>query len=229
MRDNIDNIKMVYLHPMRIITLCFLIMFTSVAIITPAFANFFNGGEKYYSGMTGAAATVETANPYVSSTGSSSAWPMVTTGVGNQYVQVGWAKDHGMSGSKYFWEFNGDSWYLKWLGDATPGSHNDFMVGRDTAGTWYFKINGDLKGTVSSDTLGWYTGGMAQFYGETWNTSDQCPGKVSNPVTFGNLQYKNSSYSWLSAPLDANYEDLSTMRNNADNGDTLFEIWDTRY
>ncbi len=195
---------------------------------TPAFA-YWNGGNKWYSGMTGAAATIETANPYVSSTGSSSAWPLVTTTYGGQYVQVGWAKDHGMSGPKYFYEYRGNSSSTVWLGNATAGSNNDFMVGRDTLGTWYFKINGIEYGTVSSSTLGWYTGNAAEFSGETWTTSDQCPGRVSNPVTIGALKYKNSSYTWVSSPLGSVYADLPTMRNNADVGDTIFEIWDSRY
>lgn len=48
-----------------------------ILIAEPAFANYWNGGTRGYSGCTGAAATIETANPTVVTNGSSSAWAAV--------------------------------------------------------------------------------------------------------------------------------------------------------
>jgi hypothetical protein len=196
---------------------------------------YFNGAWKTVSN-NGAALTIETQNPTISEDSSVSAWAMTCNGT-DSYAQVGWVKFSGYTAPKYFYEYNyepGGVWYQKTLGTATAGSHNDFMVGCDST-TMYFKINGISYGTVSLSTIP-FTRSMVQFFGETHDEDDQCPGSVANPVTMGNAKYKNTSNSWVSATcynpssLGSGYGDLSTMRNNiSTSGSTEWEIWDSRY
>lgn len=144
-------------------------------------------------------------------------------------MQVGWAKDY-PNDPKFFTESRkslSDPYDLKWWGSTSAGAHNDYMVGRDSS-TWYFKINGNVKTTVAVSTLGW-TGQYAYALGETWLSGDHCPGTVSNPVTIGSCQYKNSSYAWGTAYLYPYNTNATNFANNVNsNGDSLFEIWDKR-
>ena len=205
-----------------------LLIFTGIIPGRATAGFYFNGGYKEVSNK-GAAITCETQNPYITSQGSSSAWAMTCYVPGQNYAQVGWTKDPGFTAPKYFWEYNSEVTHKfgqEYLATAQSGSHNDFMVGSDST-TMYFKINGDVKKTLPLSDLGW-TPNMVEFFGETHDTNDQCPGSVSNPVTMGNAQYKTTSGSWVSAGV-TEYHDLSTMANNIDTGDTTWEIWDTRY
>ena len=194
---------------------------------------YFNGAWKTVSN-NGAELTVETQNPTVASGSSVSAWSMTCDG-SESYAQVGWLKISGYTDPKYFYEYNygpDDVWYQKTLGTATSGSHNDFMVGCDST-TMYFKINGTSYGTVALTTIP-FTRSLIEFFGETHDTADQCPGSAANPITMGNAQYKNTSNSWVSAtctnPFSSGYGQLSTMRNNiSSSGSTEWEIWDSRY
>lgn len=194
---------------------------------------YFNGAWKTVDN-NGAAITIETQNPTISEDSSVSVWPMTCNG-SDGYAQVGWVKFSGYSSPKYFYEYNydpDDVWYQKELGTASSGSHNDFMVGNDST-TMYFKINDISYGSVALTTIP-FDRSMVQFFGETHDEGDQCPGSVSNPVTMGDAQYKNTSNSWVSAtcynPSDTGYGTLTTMRNNVSaSGDTNWEIWDSRY
>lgn len=192
---------------------------------------YFNGGWKTVSN-NGAAITIETQNPSVATDSWISAWPMTADG-SDGYAQVGWWKVSGYTGPKYFYEYNyGSTWYQKELGSATVGSHNNFKVGNDST-TMYFIINDVTYGTVALSTIP-FTRSMVQFFGETHNTSDQCPGSVSNPVTMGSAQYKNTSNTWVTAvavnPNAQGQGDLTTMKNNiSSNGSSTWEIWDSRY
>jgi hypothetical protein len=210
-----------------------LIMATVLAGFSSACAStgyFFNGGCKVIANR-GAALTIETQNPYVATGSALSAWAMTCdTSAGQQnYAQVGWLKYASWSNPRYFYEYSSqvtNKWDQQWFATATSGSHNDYMVGSDST-TMYFKLNGTQLGTLALSDLQW-TPSQVQFFGETHDTSDQCPGSVSNPVTMGAAQYKNTSYSWVSAGV-TEHHDLSTMSNNISYGATTWEIWDTRY
>ena len=233
------NSKRVFWKNARLVNIFVLMLLVSMVVITPnayaATGYYFNGAWKTVSN-NGAALTIETQNPYVAPSSHISIWCMTTDGdVG--YAQVGYRKVDGYTSPKYFYEYNydpDDVWYRKELGSAASGSHNDFMVGNDST-TMYFKINDISYGTVSLTTIP-FTRSMIELMGETHDTRDQCPGSVTNPVTMGNAQYKNTSGTWVSAicynagDLGQGYGDLSTMRNNiSSSGDTDWEIWDSRY
>lgn len=197
---------------------------------------YFNGGWKFVSN-NGAAVTIETQNPYVAPSSWVSIWAMTGDRYGSGYAQVGWWKVAGYSSSKYFYEYCYDPynvWYQKELGTATAGSHNNFKVGCDSI-RMYFIINGISYGNVSLTTIP-FSRNVIQLLGETHNTNDQCPGSLTNPVSMGSAQYKNTSNSWVSATcsnagdLGQGYGDLTTMRNNiSSSGSTNWEVWDSRY
>lgn len=122
--------------------------------------------------------------------------------------------------------------YQKQLGSATVGSNNNFKVGNDST-TMYFIINNYTYGTVSLSTIP-FSRNSVQFFGETHNTDDQSPGSVSNPVTMGSVQYKDTSNNWVSTtvtnPSSPGYGDIQTQRNNiSSGGSSSWEIWDSRY
>ncbi len=206
------------------------IVLTGFSSVHAATGFFFNGGYKTVANR-GAALTVETQNPYVATGSLLFAWAMTcdtSPGQAN-YSQVGWAKMAGWSDPKYFYEYSSgvtNKWDRKWFATATSGSHNDYMVGSDST-TMYFKLNGTQLGSLALSDLQW-TPSQVQFFGETHDTNDQCPGSVSNPVTMGAAQYKNTSNTWVSAGV-TEVHSLSTMGNNISSGATTWEIWDTRY
>jgi hypothetical protein len=108
------------------------------------------------------------------------------------------------------------------------------MVGCDST-KMYFKINNVSYGDVLLTTIP-FPRKFIQLFGETHDTSDQCPGSASNPLSFGNAQYKTTSNTWVSATCTnagnygLGYGDLLTMRNNiSSGGSTNWEIWDSRY
>lgn len=207
-----------------------------VLFALPSFAfatSYFNGGWKFVSN-NGAAATIETQNPYASV--GQSAWSMTTNGY-NGYAQVGWRKRSWYTAPKYFYEYDYDPngiWYRKELGSASSGSHNNFMVGCSST-TMYFKINSISYGTVSLSTIP-FSRSVIEIFGETHSTADQCPGSNYNPVTMGSVRYKNTSNNWVNTTCSnagnygLGYGDLTTMRNNiSSSGSSIWEIWDSRY
>ena len=193
---------------------------------------YFNGGYKIVNN-NGAAVTIETQNPTITSY--VSAWAMTCdSSVSDRYAQVGWWKETPTTSPKYFYEYSyGDLWYQKSLGTATVGSHNDYMVGCDST-TMYFKINGTSYGTVALSKIP-FSRNTIELMGETHNTNDQCMGSNSNPVTMGSAQYKSTGNVWtttkcVNSGSSLGYGSLSTMRNNiASGGSTNWEIWDSRY
>lgn len=233
------SLKKVFWKNARMVSIFILVLLVSIVAIAPnayaATGFYFNGAWKIVSN-NGAAVTIETQNPYVASSSYTSIWAMTANG-SSSYAQVGYWKVSGYTSPRYFYEYNygpNDVWYRKELGTVTSGSHNNFMVGNDST-TMYFKINDISYGSVALTTIP-FTRSVIELMGETHNTNDQCPGSVSNPVTMGSAQYKNTSNNWVSAlctnagDLGQGYGDLSTMRNNiASGGDTNWEIWDSRY
>lgn len=213
-----------------ILAILFAVLIFTKSISVSASAGFyFNGGYKSVSNK-GAALTCETQNPYVAAS-TVSAWAMTCNqSLGQQnYAQVGWLKYSNWNNPRYFYEYHSDvteKGAQEWFATAESGSHNDFMVGSDST-YMYFKLNGTELGKIPLSDLGW-TPDAVEFLGETHDTDNQCPGSVSNPVTMGNAQYKTTSGSWVSAGV-TEYHNLSTMANNVDTGDTIWEIWDTRY
>jgi len=213
-----------------VIALVIALVFANVLSARATTGFFFNGGYKTVVNK-GAALTVETQNPYVATGSSLSAWAMTCDPSAGQqnYAQTGWLKIAGWTSPRYFYEYSSDvtsQWDQEWFGNATSGSHNDYMVGSD-ATTMYFKLNGTQLGTVALSSLLW-TPTDVQLFVENHNSDDQCPGSVSNPVTMGAAQYKNTSNTWVSAGV-TEYHSLSTMSNNIVSGDTTWEVWDTRY
>jgi hypothetical protein len=214
------------------VSIGFVVSVTFLSVNATSDYPYFNGGYKSVSNK-GAALTCETQNPYVADPegfAGVAAWAMTCNpSGGHNYAQVGWCKSGGYSEPVYFYEYNSDvtnAFGHEEFATAESGSHNDFMVGSDST-TMYFKLNGTQLGTVPLSTLNW-TPDEVQFFGETHDTNDQCPGSVSNPLTMGNAQYKTTSGSWVSAGVTEHHS-LSTMDNNINTGDTTWEIWDTRY
>jgi len=218
------------LRTVAVLALVIALVSTNALSARATTGNFFNGGYKSVANK-GAALTIETQNPYVATGSSLSAWSMTCDPSAGQqnYAQAGWLKITGWSNPRYFYEYSSevtDEWGQEWFATATSGSHNDYMVGSDST-TMYFKLNGTELGTLALSDLQW-TPSQVQLFGETHDTGDQCPGSVSNPVTMGAAQYKNTSNTWVSAGV-TEYHSLSTMSNNIASGDTTWEIWDTRY
>ena len=212
------------------IVLVMALVSTNTLSARAATGKFCNGGSRMAANR-GAALTIETQNPFVATGSSLFAWAMTCDlSVGqHNYAQVGWLKSAGWSDPRYFYEYNSDvtgKWSQKWFATAPSGSHNNYMVGSDST-TMYFKLNGTQLGSLALSDLQW-TPSQVQFFGETHDKSDQCPGSVSNPVTMGAAQYKNTSNTWVSAGV-TEVHSLSTMSNNISSGNTTWEIWDTRY
>ncbi|MDD6108574.1 MAG: hypothetical protein PUB58_08930 [Clostridiales bacterium] len=213
----------------------------SVSFFTPASAvsgYYFNGGCRRVTNK-GAAATIETQNPYVFNGSSVSAWAMTCdSSYSNRYAQVGYVKFYGDTAPKYFYEYSYGSsgtWFQKTLGTASTGSHNEFMVGCDNH-TMYFKINGIVYGTVALTSIP-FTRNTVEILAETHAVSDQSPGSGANPVSMGGAKYKTTSDSWVSASctnsfaaVGVGYGSLTTQRNNIPSaGATNWEVWDSRY
>jgi hypothetical protein len=188
----------------------------------------FDGGLKTVAN-NGAAVTIETQNPTISSGSYVSIWAMTAGPGASDYAQDGWWKQDGWAGPSYFYEYSNSTgtWYQKTLGTATSGSNNDFKVGSDST-TMYFLINGTSYGTVPLSTLGW-TPNQIQLLSEVHNPADQNPGSVTNPISMGSAQYKNTSGIWVSASSSGT-ADLTTQKNNiSGSGSTSWEVWDSRY
>lgn len=217
-------------------------VFTTLAILIIIFAfasstyaqtgNYHNGGYRIISNK-GSSATIETQNPYVpSNLNVSCAWVM-TCQDSSYWAQVGWIKYNGWSGPKYYYEYNGTSgWNQVTLGNATSGSHNDYMVGSDST-YMYFKINSSEVGKIALSSLG-FTPNQVQLYSETTESTVQSPGSVSNPVTMGTFKYKSTSDVWTSTNAyngsSLGYGELTTQKNNiSSSGNSSFEVWDSRY
>lgn len=175
----------------------------------------------------GAAATIETQDPYV--TIAVSAWAMTNQeGYTMRFAQVGWWKETTVPYIRYFYEYAYDSFHNRInLGAATPGSNNNFKVGCDSQ-NMYFKINDINYGTVSLSYIP-FVRNCVQMGGETHDTAEQSPGSVLNPVSCGSVQYKDTSNNWVTA-VCTKWCSLSTQQNNIGTyGSSSWEIWDTRY
>lgn len=194
----------------------------------------FNGGYVLVSN-NGSAGTIEVQNPYVYGTdiaNSVSAWVMtLDSTVTTRFAQVGWRKVAGWSAPKYFYEYayvDNSIWYRKDLNTATSGANDDHMVGCDST-TMYFKINGTQVGSVSLSTIP-FTRNTVEILGETHDTENQCPGSVTNPVSIGSAQYKNTSNSWVTGSYVKYPSGITTMQNNIpSSGRSYWEMWDSRY
>lgn len=205
---------------------------TSLLICTVGYCAYFNGGIQLVSN-NGASGVIETQNPSV--TNVSCAWAMTAQyGYSLRYAQVGWLKWAGYTSPKYFYEYSYDNstWFRQELGNATPGSNNEFAVGCDST-TMYFKINNVSYGSVALSQIP-FTRNQANLLAETIDTTDQCPGSIMNPVSIGSAKYKNTSNNWVTASCSiapvSNYPTLSTMKNNIGSGTySNWEIWDSRY
>lgn len=157
-----------------------------------------------------------------------SVWVMVAGQSSTEYIQAGWGRHWDQSRNYHFYQNNGDEFYHRETGVASPGSTYSYKVER-TGNTWSIYIDGSIEDTVSHSDLGW-TAGSAQFFGEVHDSeADQSPGTVSDPVTSGYLRVKSSSGTWSDASFTNTYEDLPHQRNNADEGDDNYEQWDNRY
>lgn len=223
-----------------ILTFALVLCIFSASLSMPANAvsgYYFNGAYKRVTNK-GAAATIETQNPYVFNGSSVSAWAMTCDStVPNRYAQVGYVKFYGDASPKYFYEYSYGSgtWYQKTLGLASAGSHNEFMVGCDSH-TMYFKINGIVYGTAPLTSIP-FSRNTVEIYVETHAVSDQSPGSASNPVSMGGAKYKTTADSWVSAlcmnsfgAIGTGYGSLTTQRNNIPStGATNWEVWDSRY
>ena len=216
-------------------------MILIVGSVLPATANastgyFFDGGKRSVSN-NGAYLACETQNPAVAANSSVSVWPMVTDGVGN-YAQVGWLKYASWDHPYYFYEYNyqpTNFWQqisYPTLGSPAIGSTNGFKVGNDST-YMYFVINNGTYGTVRLSSIP-FSRNQIQFFGETHNTEDQCPGSASNKLSMSSAMYKNTSNTWVSTtainPYTYGYGYLDTMRNDILlYGSSSWNIWDDRY
>jgi hypothetical protein len=225
----------------RFLLMLVLVIALVFAIAPKAFAGYLDGGNKEISN-NGAAATIETQNPYV--VYDSSAWVMTydkNDTSGYKYAQVGYLKQVSDTKPYYFWEVSTSlSKYsgAKMTTYSTPanGSHHDYMVGCDS-NYMYYKVDGT---EITSPTLLStypFTRNAIQLASETQATNDQNPGSVSNPVTMGAIQYKSTSNVWtttkctnISNKNGIGYGTLTTQRNNiSSSGASSWEVWDSRY
>jgi len=206
----------------------------------PTFAaarGYYFNGAVYKANNNGGAINLEVGNPVVDVSNFSdvSAWVMTCDGSKYfDYAQVGWYKDYNYSTPKYFYEYSygSDFWRKVTLGYATPGNFNDYRVGCDSS-KMYFIIDNISYGTVNLTDIP-FTRNCVQYFGETHEIADQCPGTVTNPISFSYSQYKTTSNVWLTInatnPNSLGYGDLTTMRNNIlSSGSWTWEIWDSRY
>ncbi|HEY5563207.1 MAG TPA: hypothetical protein VIK72_15920 [Clostridiaceae bacterium] len=116
----------------------------------------------------------------------------------DSYAQVGYRKVAGYTNPKYFYEYDyapTSAWYREEFGSATSGSNNNFKVGCDST-NMYFVINDISYATVLLTTIPFSRTGI-ELSAETHDTADLCPGTITNPVSFGAAQYKNTSGSPL--------------------------------
>lgn len=203
---------------------------------------YFNGGVKNVVN-NGAAATIETQNPYVY-TGykysCSCAWAMTcdrNADSGGRYAQVGYTKEPNTSKPYYFYEYSyDDDWTAKTLSTSpSVGSHHTYMVGCDSK-YMYFKIDGTSQARVPLTKIP-FSRNKIEIFTETHHTSDQSLGSAANPVTMGACQYKSVSNTWTStkcvrgsSSAGVGYGTLTTQRNNIpSSGASSWEVWDSRY
>lgn len=203
------------------------VLFTMILSNVVFAGNYFNGGLKdggYYYGVKG---NIECDPVYVSSNGDVCAWIMLAGSGSTDYLQAGWGRRYYQTSNYHFFEWSSSEGYgWGYASTASTGTHS-YEINK-SGSNWYVYVNGNNVSTISTLDIPW-TAVEAQFFGETYNTSDQNPGSVSNPITMGYLKVKNSSGVWSNASLTYTHNSLSTQSNNADVGDTTFEQWDTRY
>lgn len=185
------------------------------------------GGTEYGITPHGVRGNIEGQNPAVVS-GWSATWLSVEHDYGQGYALAGWIKLYGYSSSRWFTEYIVSNQVpQRKVIAVTPSSSDSYLV-ENVSGTYLFKVNGTQYNSVAVSSVYGSPNGVSYLGGIT-TTSNQSPGSVANPVTFGYLQRKTSSGSWVTPVLNPTEGSPYQRTNCATGTESTFEIWDNRY
>ncbi len=74
-----------------------------------------------------------------------------------------------------------------------------------------------------------FTKNIARYSGETHNTTTRCPGSSTSKVLFDRTRWENPNDQWYTPSLPCHNEaSFSYYRSDCNDGDSSFNIWDSR-
>lgn len=161
------------------------------------------------------------------------AWIMVAGGDVYDYAQVGYARIGGMENEKSFteWSLSATNWQrTSYAGIFDAGTTHDYHV-------YYGFSDGRVRMAADGQVLDispsvdghWAPGWTGQFFGETWDRSDNVPGNATNKTDYTRaktLTCRGCSYGKPqgATPLSS----LSVYKFEWVNRPTAFNIWTER-
>lgn len=162
-----------------------------------------------------------------------SAWIMVAGGDVYDYAQIGYARIAGMANEKTFteWSLSATNWQRTfYAGIFDAGTAHDYHVYYSfTDGMVRMAADGQGLDISPSVDGHWSPGWTGQFFGETWDRSDNVPGTVANKTDFRRhktLTCRGCSYG---SPQGATpLSSLSVYKFEWVNKPVAFNIWTQR-